>query len=117
MTIQQFLNKTYSVNKNCPQHQNVRPIIICNDGFRMSVQAGYGIYSSPIFNGALHYTSVEIGFPSNGDRLIAEYAECPQDLTETIYPYVPSEIVDELIEKHGGINKIKTFMEYTNENL
>lgn len=36
------------------------------------------------------------------DELINEYAE-GLDYTDTAYGYVPIEIVEKLIEKHGGI--------------
>ena len=48
------------------------------------------------------YESVELGFPSIEDELINEYAE-DEPYTETVYGYVPIEIVEELINKHGGI--------------
>lgn len=80
-----------------------RKPIVCVDGFTISVQAGFGMYSIPRINGADEYTKVELGFPSEADELIMDYAEDPDDPTETVYGYVPIEIVNELIEKHGGI--------------
>lgn len=67
----------------------------CNDGFNVSVVWGYGTYSDP--------DSYELGFPSSGDSLITPYAEDPENLTGTVYGYVPSEIVQQLFEKHGGL--------------
>ena len=46
---------------------------------------------------------MELGYPSEPDELIEEYAEDWDDLTDTVYGYVPIEIVDKLLEKHGGI--------------
>ncbi len=78
--------------------------VMCKDGFSFSCQAHEGAYSSPRENGAAHYESVEIGFPSSADRLIAEYAEMSDvDPRESVYPYVPSNLVYILIAKHGGI--------------
>ncbi len=37
------------------------------------------------------------------DDLILEYAEMPSDPTHTIYGQVPVDVVDALIEKHGGM--------------
>ena len=37
------------------------------------------------------------------EPLIADYAENPDDLTHTVYGYVPIEVVNKLIEIHGGI--------------
>ena len=49
-------------------------------------------------------THFELGFPTKSDDLILEYAEDRNKPTKTIYPFVPIEVVIELINKHGGIN-------------
>lgn len=76
---------------------------VCKDGFRISIQASEYHYCLPRVNGADSYESVELGFPNREDELIMEYAEDPDDPTETVYGFVPIEIVNQLIEKHGGI--------------
>ena len=89
------------------------PHIVCTDGFTMSVQVGYSLYSTPK-KVAKRYSNVEIGYPSEHEPLIEEYAECftfeelDIDFTDTIYPYVPVKIVDNVLEKHGGIDLTKT---------
>jgi hypothetical protein len=89
------------------------PHIVCTDGFTMSVQVGYSLYSTPK-KVAKRYSEVEIGYPSEHEPLIEEYAECftfeelDIDFTDTIYPYVPVKIVDNVLEKHGGIDLTKT---------
>lgn len=76
--------------------------IVCEDGFKMSVQAGEGLYSAPRCE-ATGYTKVEIGFPNKEEPLLAAYAEDPECPTKTVYPYVPVKLVLEVIEKHGGM--------------
>lgn len=76
--------------------------IQCKDGFNISVQANDYVYCNPRKNKAWPYSEVELGYPSELDDLIEDYAEMP-DTTETIYPYVPIDVVNKLIEKHGGI--------------
>lgn len=76
--------------------------IKCTDGFSISVQASEYHYCEPRENKAWPYSEVELGFPNQLDSLIANYAEDP-DTTETVYGYVPIDIVNELIAKHGGI--------------
>jgi len=87
------------------------PHIVCTDGFTMSVQVGYSLYSTPK-KVAKRYSAVEIGFPSEYEPLIEEYAETfledITDFTNTVYPYVPVKIVDKVLKKHGGINLTKT---------
>lgn len=78
------------------------PRIVCVDGFTMSVQAGDGIYCSPRDNGG-HWYAFEIGYPSEKEDLIMEYAETPEDPTNTVYDYVPIDVVVAVIEKHGGM--------------
>ena len=80
--------------------------MICKDGYNISIQANEFAYCTPRKNYNGIYTNVELGYPSEADELINEYAEASHlfNFTETVYPYVPIEIVEKLIEKHGGIN-------------
>ena len=77
------------------------PIILCDDGFSVSVQAGDYSYCQPRNNDG-PYTHFELGFPNMPDELIQVYAEDPDQPTETVYPQVPLELVLALIAKHGG---------------
>ena len=77
--------------------------IVCADGFEMSVQAHSGGYCTPRVNNAERYTAVEVGFPSQIDELLLEYAEDEGNPTETVYGWVPSQTVSLVIAKHGGI--------------
>ena len=84
--------------------QRARESVICKDGFAMSVQASENHYCSPRENGiAMSYTSVEVGFPSDKEDLLMEHAEDADKPTGTVYPYVPAQIVLDVIEKHGGM--------------
>ena len=89
------------------------PQIVCADGFKMSVQVGFSLYSIPK-KVAKRYSAVEIGFPSEHEPLIEEFAERVEDeidYTDTVYPYVPVKIVDKVLKKHGGIDIIETLSE------
>ena len=93
------------------------PKIVCEDGFEMSVQVGFSLYSTPK-KVAKRYSAVEIGFPSAPEPLIAEYAEDweienddDSRLCETVYGYVPVGVVDKVLKKHGGINLTQTLLE------
>jgi len=94
------------------------PKIVCSDGFEMSVQVGSSLYCKPK-KVAKRYSEVEIGFPSEYEPLIEEYAETfykedgedVTDYTDTVYPYVPVRIVDKVLKKHGGINMAETLSE------
>jgi len=94
------------------------PQIVCSDGFKMSVQVGSSLYSTPK-KVAKRYSAVEIGFPSEHEPLIEEFAETfykedgedVTDYTDTVYPYVPVRIVDKVLKKHGGIDLTETLSE------
>ena len=77
--------------------------VICADGFTMSVQANENAYCSPRVNKAALYVQVEIGFPSDREELIMDWAESPMKPTETVYAYVPVSVVTNVIAKHGGV--------------
>ena len=55
------------------------------------------------------YKKVELGYPNLKDDLIIEYAETPDKPTETVYGFVPIELVEKLIQKHGGIVNVPDF--------
>lgn len=100
MTINEFLQKyrregAYGVNV-------CRPRVRCADGFTASVQAGAGICSMPRVDSDC-YTHVEIGYPSEREDLWMDYAENIKAPRDTVYGYVPVEVVDKALKKHGGI--------------
>ena len=92
------------------------PKIVCVDGFEMSVQVGFSLYSTPK-KVAKRYSAVEIGFPSDHEPLIEEFAETfhqedEKDYTDCVYPYVPVKIVNKVLKKHGGIDVTETLRRY-----
>ena len=95
------MNENWVVNIN-----GLRLPVVCADGFRVSIQASMAHYSIPRENNVRAYKACELGYPSEPDDLIKEYAE--QDLGENnyvdcVYPYVPAKVIQALLEKHGGI--------------
>ena len=123
MKINEFIKKNLKVKvlNDDPLMKHIMtssrlPHIICEDGFSMSVQVGYSLYSTPK-KIAKRYSAVEIGYPSEPEELIKEYAEFAPfdedttDYTDTVYPYVPVKIVDKVLKKHGGINLTQTLLE------
>ena len=84
--------------------KELTPAVVCSDGFRMSVQASEYAYCYPRENTGPHY-EFEVGFPSEKEELLMEWAETPEAPTETVYGYVPADVIDEVIKKHGGFAK------------
>lgn len=109
MKVKEFLKETYDVHPIYPGSnydiQSVRPWIMCADGFYVSIQAGSTTYSIPRAN-VEEFEAVELGYPSMADDLILPYAADFDSPTETVYGYVPIDIVEQLVEKHGGIVRL-----------
>lgn len=82
------------------------PRIYCKDGFNISIQINNGNYCASE-NGSrtfgLDWQMVEWGFPS--EELTDEKYKTDGD----IGAYVPIEVMDELLESHGGIDYETTF--------
>lgn len=86
--------------------QRSRKKVVCKDGFSISIQASENHYCIPKVDGAyIEYKNVELGYPSDDESLIEEYSEGMEDtsLTQSVYPYVPAEIVKKMLDKHGGM--------------
>lgn len=123
MTITQWLSRSYMMLKGEINSSFsggsflIRPPVICNDGFSISIQASSTHYCTPrkLLSTGL-YESVEIMYfvseVSNYQcmedyRLLLENGswEGPTlgDLGE-VFGYVPIEVAQKIINLHGGIN-------------
>ena len=105
MKINEFIQKYRKIEKLIPgMTRTYNPNVVCKDGFVMSVQAGQSLYSEPR-DVVDSYEEAEVGFPSEEESLLTTYAEDGENLCDTVYGYVPCSIIDEVIEKHGGIDE------------
>ena len=94
------------------------PPFKCIDGFSVSIEAGESLYSTPREWNAEKYTAVELGYPSEEDPLIAEWAENPDDSgTNTVYGWVPVDVVNKLINKHGGLDEEEYFVKKLGDKI
>lgn len=82
--------------------RKARNRVVCADGFSMSVQAHVGAYCEPR-DDVGPYTHAEVGFPSEPEPLLNDYAESPDRPTTTVYGWVPRNTVLSVIAKHGGM--------------
>lgn len=89
-----------------------KPRLYLFDGFNLSVQANKYCYCLPKKDGLSYYAEVEIGYPSHADNSLNKYIEDCENPIDTIYPYVLTEILEEIIIKHGGIDFKKTQEEF-----
>ena len=83
------------------------PRIRCNDGFSISIQVNNGNYCASE-NGTrqfgFNWVEVEWGFPSKEIDAVKYNAEDEGNTTNTVGGYVDINLIDELIEEHGGLN-------------
>ena len=85
-----------------------RPRILCKDGASISVQANSNCYCSPR-NDTGPYTHVEVGYPSHPFPEAVTYKEdFDADDCDTIFAYVPIELVETWIYSHGGFAPIES---------
>jgi hypothetical protein len=110
MNLQEFLKRTYDeryVTELDYSYQDLRPRIYCRDGESVSVQGSRTHYCSPRQDGNLEYSHIEAGYPSvTPPESWFDYAET-YDFVNTVYAYMPVELVTEFIEAHGGIDETK----------
>lgn len=110
-----------------PIDPEVSNIITCKDGFTVSVIAGGGTYCTPkptfcacyagepkfpSFSDEVDceyhgpYWEVEVGFPSARPEPWGEWErywdDAGSDPTQSVYSFVPIQLVYELIRRHGG---------------
>jgi|2_EtaG_2_1085320.scaffolds.fasta_scaffold05185_8 hypothetical protein len=115
MNVNQFLKKYRKVKQIVPgMTSSYTPHLVCNDGFTMSIQAGQSLYSTPR-DDAKRYKAVEIGYPSEEELMIKSFAEDQDNLCSTVYGFVPIKIVDQIIEKHGGVDEESIDVNYLTE--
>ena len=81
-----------------------RELVVCKDGFTMSVQASEYHYCSPREDNAEWYAAVEVGFPSEVEPLLMPHIDqLMESATQAVYPWTPAQVVMDVIEKHGGM--------------
>jgi hypothetical protein len=102
MNVNEYLEKTRKELKIRDDMLSIRPAIECSDGFKVSVQASKTHYCRPRINHG-PYSHVELGFPSEKVDEWMEWAETPESPTDTVYGWVPVEVVESVLEQHGGI--------------
>lgn len=81
------------------------PMLKCWSGLTLSIQASEYHYSHPRVNKGWPYGAFEVGYPSRMQPALRRYAEGPADLTGTVYPFVPLDILLLVISLHGGIDR------------
>ena len=92
-----FLNNMLASKKD-----RLMPRITCKNGLSLSVQANSSAYCSPREDTG-PWESVEVGFPNRKVEALMPYAEQGDRPTETVYAWVPVELVEQIIQDNGGV--------------
>lgn len=100
-TIQNMFRKYgRCINKMGIHH--IFPPVICKDGYFMSVQAGMFMNSSPEEDlEDFGYDCVEVYSSEEDTTELQWFANSSKDT----FGYVPTEVVDKIINKHGGLDE------------
>jgi len=105
MNINEYLEKTFELIPGLNfEFGRIRPRVFCIDGENVSIQASDGMYCSPRVTQPTGYLSIELGYPSFEDKRLMKYCEDIDNPKETVYARVPVELVDEILDEHGGID-------------
>lgn len=95
-----------SMEKAYEKNFFILPRVFCKDGFSISIQIDNGHYcgsENGIRKFGIDWKLVEWGYPSqpiDGEKYMSENTET----TSSVGGYVPVELMEELIEGHGGID-------------
>lgn len=106
----QFMNLTSSDDE-----YRVRPRARCADGFSISIQGGTSFHYCQPRELCRIFESVELGFPNQVEDSIMRYIDGPENNPlGSVYGFVPIEVVDKLVEKHGGIVDVDANLDPSN---
>lgn len=97
----------------------IRPRIICSDGFSVSIQASCFHYCIPR-NNLGPYTHFELGFPSEIVDDWIPYCEGSaesEDPREMVYPRVPIHLIVNELKLRGDVELISNDFVYVPENM
>ncbi len=102
ISLELWLDKTL----NSLKIGSLRPRAECKDGFSISIQDGSNGFphNSTINPYTGEIETLDLAYPSSDDcEEIWDYAYDKAIYTDSVYPFVPVDLVDRLITRHGGI--------------
>lgn len=96
-----WMDEAARKGKNYEPIRRLKP----KDGHTLSIQASKYHYCEPRSDRESYnqYEKFEIGFPTFRSTMLMPFAEEPERPTDTVYAYVPKEIIERLIKRHGGV--------------
>jgi len=94
------MNLKQHIESTPKKYGTLLPTVVCKDGTRISVQATKGFHACAFDTDDNQLTHVEVKFASD----YTPPAEWDGFCDSPIYAYVPIELVQSLIDKHGGVS-------------
>ena len=105
-TFTEYMDDGHIAEAMAQGHQMTRRLI-CADGTILSVQAGKYHYCYPREDSQIssydYYTEFEIGFPTKEIEVLLPFAEDVETPTETVYGYVPKDVLQAALDSCGGV--------------
>ena len=80
-------------------------VVVCRDGFSFECQASSKHRCEPQQQGKADYEELEVQCPSEAVEALLEYADDPYNPTRTAYGYVPVDLLQTVIDDHGGLDR------------
>lgn len=100
MDIKEFQDLMNSARSTWNHNQRYR--IIFGEDIMLSIQASANHYCTPRESDLREYLEWEIGYPSEKIEELMMYAENSKEPLNTIYAYVPTEKIVDIINKYGN---------------
>ena len=114
-TLTDFIKDTNHINRyERYSFPGIRPLVVCKDGFTLSIQASAFNLCTPRKNNIVNYDTFELSKISETIPELEEYDETIYTRKKLClnrnrtYGYVPKALVEKILEEHGGIDKEKT---------
>lgn len=107
-----FIDTLQNYGRTCGICNNLLAPVICTDGAFLSVQCGYGYHCEPEESNLQlsEYESFEVRTGVK-DVELSVYLD---NNDENQFSYVPVEIIDKVVNKHGGLDTaaIENYIKY-----
>jgi adenylosuccinate synthase len=101
--LQQHIRGTFEYIRGIEIRKSAGVVEIAN-GVSISIQAGEQLYCTPRENKSSWYEKVEMGFPSKKlPSVFDEYCDELDKPTDTVYAYVPFNLIAQYIYLNGGM--------------
>lgn len=97
-----FIDTLQNYGRACGICNNLLAPVICKDGTFLSVQCGYGYHCEPEEN-SLQLKEYE-SFEVRGELEDTELSAYLDANDNNQFGYVPTEVIDKVVEKHGGLD-------------